>query len=304
MSALRIVSLVSVLLVSVLFIAAGDPRPVLSQGVGVPITGYAWSDTIGWLDLNCSNSNTCADNNFGLAIATDGTLSGYAWSENIGWISANTADVAGCPSSPCAPKISGTAATGWLSALAADGEGWDGWISLSGSGYGPVISSGDFSGYSWGSDVVGWVDWSYAHTTYTSCTAHYYCSDNNLRHADAYCADTFVQTCSYQCSVNGCITPPAPAFNTGTETTGHLQIKPALVRSGSTVKVYWDVSNVTACTVDGNGDHWTGASSGASGNTSLPVSQRTTYTLSCTGLDGSVINETATVNVSPVYQEL
>lgn len=41
--------------------------------------------------------------------------------------------------------------------------GWDGWIKLSsdpsdsGSSYGVTISSNNFSGYAWGSDVVGWV---------------------------------------------------------------------------------------------------------------------------------------------------
>lgn len=40
--------------------------------------------------------------------------------------------------------------------------GWDGWISLSGSspGYGPTKSGSIFSGYAWGSDVLGWLDFS------------------------------------------------------------------------------------------------------------------------------------------------
>jgi len=41
--------------------------------------------------------------------------------------------------------------------------GWDGWISLSGTGYGVTVnqSTGVFSGYAWGgSNVLGWIDFS------------------------------------------------------------------------------------------------------------------------------------------------
>ncbi len=71
--------------------------------------------------------------------------------------------------------------TGWVKALSADGNGWDGWISLAGDGatwngsscvgandylgtnrcnYGVKLNliTGDFEGYAWGSDVVGWID--------------------------------------------------------------------------------------------------------------------------------------------------
>ncbi|MEI6479170.1 MAG: hypothetical protein WCO18_02650, partial [bacterium] len=38
-------------------------------------------------------------------------------------------------------------------------DGWDGWISLSGSNYGVTYASttGYFSGFAWGSDVLGWI---------------------------------------------------------------------------------------------------------------------------------------------------
>lgn len=50
------------------------------------LTGYAYSETTGWISLNCSNTNSCADNNYAVKNTSDGVLSGYAWSENAGWI--------------------------------------------------------------------------------------------------------------------------------------------------------------------------------------------------------------------------
>ena len=56
-------------------------------------TGYAWSDTIGSIDLSCENSGVCGSLPFGLSIDESGNISGYAWSDNVGWISANAADL-------------------------------------------------------------------------------------------------------------------------------------------------------------------------------------------------------------------
>lgn len=40
--------------------------------------------------------------------------------------------------------------------------GWDGWISMSGTGYGVTldITTGEFSGYAWGGSILGWIDFS------------------------------------------------------------------------------------------------------------------------------------------------
>ncbi|MES3032331.1 MAG: hypothetical protein V4699_03780, partial [Patescibacteria group bacterium] len=52
--------------------------------------------------------------------------------------------------------ISGTSVVGWAKAIS-NGGGWDGWISLAGTGYGVTLPSTSFSGYAWGGDVVGWM---------------------------------------------------------------------------------------------------------------------------------------------------
>lgn len=50
------------------------------------LSGYAWSETTGWISLNCSNTSSCATVDYKVANNGEGTLSGYAYGENIGWI--------------------------------------------------------------------------------------------------------------------------------------------------------------------------------------------------------------------------
>jgi len=290
-----------------------------AQGQSGAITGYAWSDTIGWISLNGSG--------YGLLIDTDGKLSGYAWSDNVGWVSANESELAGCPQNPCRAKLQESNLNGWLKALAGGSSqsgGWEGWISLSGSSpnYGVTKNpDGTFTGYAWGSDVVGWVDFSFAQTNYAICapSTAYTCTgaDNNTirrTDTDAYCEDTITDgpTCISPefCSVGAatCLYDPigfVPSSGGGAnDFTGHLEVRPSLVPRGATTKVYWNVENVESCTVEGtNGQSWTGASSASGGEVTGAINQRTTFTLSCTGGGETSITESASVNIVPVFQE-
>jgi hypothetical protein len=144
-----------------LFALVGIPQLTRSQTAAGPIGGYAWSDTIGWIDLNCENLGDCTPA-FGLSVDDDGNITGLAWSDNIGWVSARPSDLAGCPQSPCSARITSTGLEGWLRATSgntAQSGGWDGFISLSGPDYGVTgtIATG-FSGFGWGSIVVGWTE--------------------------------------------------------------------------------------------------------------------------------------------------
>lgn len=138
----------------------------VSAGSQHNLSGYAWSDNIGWLSFNCTNDGGSCAPDYGVNVDTStGVFSGYAWSDNIGWVSFNSADMTGCPSSPCAPTIDTTTGvvTGWAKVLSAGG-GWDGWIKLSGtsnddSTYGASFLGANASGYSWGDVVVGWLSW-------------------------------------------------------------------------------------------------------------------------------------------------
>ena len=129
--------------------------PEVQAGSEHNLSGWAWSENIGWISFNSTNQGGGA--NYGVTVDSGGNLSGYAWSENIGWIDFN--ENTGCPSSPCRPKLNRSSGqvSGWVKALAAGGSGWDGWIRLRGSNYGVGVNGCDWDGYAWGSDVVGWI---------------------------------------------------------------------------------------------------------------------------------------------------
>jgi hypothetical protein len=134
-----------------------------SAGSQHNLSGYAWSDNIGWISLNCTSASTCGTVDYGVnADTVTGNMSGYAWSDNVGWISFN--ETVGCPEGGCTtqPKVDTETGvvTGWAKVLSA-ADGWDGWIKLGGAWAESAVFSGTTaSGYSWGSDVVGWISWS------------------------------------------------------------------------------------------------------------------------------------------------
>lgn len=332
-TSIRIVSLgvVGVFVVALLgFVFLYHPKNAFSQAT-TPITGWAWSDGIGWISMNCSNTSSCGTVNYGMTIDASGNIAGYAWSDNIGWISANSSDLTGCPSAPCTATVNATTGvfSGWFRAINGSGAQagtTDGFISLKGSSpaYGPIDSNtGTVSGYAWGNTTIGWIDFSKVTTSFLACARNTtYCQDTNtLRYVDNSCVyhDT---TCPYAAYGYGCISgactnPPQPIKDTvgpgsgsggGTALASAIVVKPGLIHSGSTVHVIWSVTNVngSTCVVSGtNGDRWTGmASSSATGMTSSAITGPTTYTLTCTGLVPSIsFSATATVTFAPDFRE-
>ena len=88
-------------------------------------------------------------------------VSGWAWSENIGWISLNRSDTGNPPETPFNGETGPIAQynkdtnkiTGWMRVLA-NGGGWDGWIKF----YDATIDTNDdWHGWAWSDMVVGWV---------------------------------------------------------------------------------------------------------------------------------------------------
>lgn len=329
----RTVFFLLVILSSVAALGLASPH-ALSQG-SQPIFGYAWSDTIGWIDLNCANSGVCASNPFALSVDSSGAVTGDAWSENVGWVSANATDLAGCPSAPCSATLSSSYFAGWLKALSgssAQSGGWDGFINLSGPNYGVTQTGSAFSGFAWGDMVVGWVDFSLA-SSVLKCAPTLSCVGNSIHNscsgqdvpcpptelcvagACIQCMPTFScvgnavhNSCSGKdvpcpptefCVAGACIPPnppPSPVVS--------IRLSPTLVRSGGMTQVIWSTTNVASCSVSENNpsinDSWTGLSDN---QTSSPINHQTIYKLSCTGTDGSTITSTATVNIIPVFQE-
>ena len=77
------------------------PTTIVRAATGDNISGYAWSDNIGWVSFNDTSDGSTAS--YGVTVddistsPTYGDFSGYAWSDNIGWISFNRADTGNPP---------------------------------------------------------------------------------------------------------------------------------------------------------------------------------------------------------------
>lgn len=115
------------------------------------VFGYAWSENIGWIKFSGAD--------YGVTINSNGSFSGYAWSENIGWISfAPAGPYPALPSYSAKVDVNTGAVSGWARALVY-GDGWDGWIKMSGdwdNGVSINTGNGEFSGYAWSDTVIGW----------------------------------------------------------------------------------------------------------------------------------------------------
>jgi|GEM_PF-2551138 len=120
---------------------------------GGTLTGYAWSDNIGWISFSGIAANSTP---YGVTVANDGTLSGYAWSDSIGWI--------GFGGNSCGTRatMANGALTGWAQASSSNAT-WDGCIKLADTAapaYGPSLNgSGELTGFSWGTDPIGWISY-------------------------------------------------------------------------------------------------------------------------------------------------
>jgi len=132
---------------------------------------------LGWISMNNITSGDVTS--YGVNIPTiDGNLSGYAWSENVGWIDFNPST--GCPSGACSARREGNTLKGWarimsLPQAGINAGGWDGWIRLGSEAGDPVAYgvnmdpiTGKLSGYGWNGEKLigdkyegfGWIDFS------------------------------------------------------------------------------------------------------------------------------------------------
>lgn len=173
------------LVLAVVSASHARPSPAGAEG-GPALSGFAWSENIGWISFNAGNDhdpsqpgtqNSPVD--YAVTVnAASGALSGFAWSPNIGWV--KFGGLSSFPSGGSGGNAvlrDGVRLEGWAracagtlsgncSAMASRSDGWDGWVSLAGTAadgadYGVSLNDRTFAGFAWGSDVVGWVDWSH-----------------------------------------------------------------------------------------------------------------------------------------------
>ena len=162
------IQLGAILVVAVAIQALQGPAlpPPTALAAAEELHGWAWSSNIGWVSFNCADTVAgCSGRDYKVQVdSVTGLLSGYVWSSNIGWIQFNP-DASGAPEAPMVSArvdlVTG-AFSGWARALSynvANGD-WDGWIKMSDSAgsYGVSVSGSQLSGFAWGGDVVGWLN--------------------------------------------------------------------------------------------------------------------------------------------------
>lgn len=326
------------LLVSYYVIVLQDGTKEARADSSNTLSGYAWSNNIGWISFSGSN--------YGITVDTNGKLSGYAWSDNIGWISANDSDLAGCPKTPCTAKLQSNNLKGWLKVLSGGSSqsgGWDGWISLSDNNpdYGPTLSNNIFSGYSWGSDVVGWISWSgsgygvttdmaptatlsaspstinlgqsstlsWSSTNATSCTGTGFTAGGSSGTRSTGTLNN-LGTSNYQVVCTGAGGSSAPAFASVDVVSPSVTISanPTRVQTGSNSQISWSASGVDSCTVVGPSNTLSSGSADASHNfsTGSPnsslITSQSIFKITC-NTNGVTTSKSVTVNVVAIFEE-
>ncbi|HTK04319.1 MAG TPA: hypothetical protein VL500_01950 [Candidatus Eisenbacteria bacterium] len=111
--------------------------PAAYAGSADNVTGWAWSGSIGWISMNCTNNASCGTVNFGVTIddkpgfGDRGDLKGYAWSETLGWICfgltcSGTTPEGGAPYAEYRANFNGKTDQfwGWAQVLSMGSEGW------------------------------------------------------------------------------------------------------------------------------------------------------------------------------------
>lgn len=160
-------------------------------GGGVPtftkLYGAAWSSNIGWISFNSCEvdlSEGAEDCPPGVSYSVQvnngtGLMTGAAWSPNVGWLQFGGLSVfpeGGGTEAANAKIVLSQGASfgkveGWARFLAGiddPADGWDGWVSMSGTNYPSPQSNGNggvtynselgkLLGVAWGGPVVGWI---------------------------------------------------------------------------------------------------------------------------------------------------
>lgn len=123
----------------------------------------------------------------------------------------------------------------------------------------------------------------------TVCEPSYSCSGNDIIYTSETCEVTTLASCEAPefCS-------PGSAVCLYVAPTGDLTASPRLVPSGGTTRISWSAADAESCTVSGNGDTWTGTSNTRE---SSPITQFTTYTLTCDDADADAVEDDFTDTV-------
>lgn len=309
-------STVTLALASVLMFGFATPAHAATHS----ISGWAWSSTIGWIDMNCADQGVCGSSNYAVTIDDKGNFGGRAWSPSIGWIKfGGLSSFPGAGSNAVVSTSSGLV-SGWIracsgtqtgdcSTMTSRTDGWDGWIELSGtnhtspnlSGTGGVTydkSTRIFRGYAWGGDA-GWI--SFAPTipgqpvppalnNYSIVCGDI--TDNCTGQSGG--SQTITGTCSASPTATALTTPTGPAYSSLIMQT----LGPgALTGYNGSVTYYWKSQGWTSAWRPGMGDPSSSNSSNSVQYSAVGTYDTGVYVVDSDGNWGSI--SCGSVNVSP-----
>ena len=290
------------------------------------LSGYGWSPNVGWVNFAPTNIPTNS-NTFGVTptqakfspapVGTTGEL--------IGWARA------------CGPA---TGSTGFCNGPSTQAvAGWDGWIALKGKvpAYGVTFTSTTntttgvtnytFSGYGWGDDIMGWIDFKGVTATSTKpptnpvlgCTDPAATNYNPLAtQDDGSCViPQPVLGCTNLNATNynplatqddgSCVYPPNTLDILYIDSTNSANTNqgPMIVPQNTTLQnISYTNSGASACfevttSLSGNAPQLTLSGSGGSlpGATAYTFTEDTTFQYGCTFPNGQVLTDTLIVNV-------
>ncbi len=69
----------------------------VANDINGTLSGWAWSDVVGWISFNCSNTVTCGTSDYKVTVSSSTSeFAGWAWSDVVGWISFNCSNTVTC----------------------------------------------------------------------------------------------------------------------------------------------------------------------------------------------------------------
>lgn len=265
---------------------------------------------------NCAAAPTCAISlnrstieNGTVQMTYSSTGASQFYIEGVGWVPA--AGTARVPNHEYNGYVNGPGGTATCST--SDNAGSGGCVpgrALACGGDGNLLDScGNITPCAFGCSAT-------TNACHTSCQSRRVCNTAATSVVNS-CDGNVIENCADNgkiCVDGVCIAPQMQfeAFEVTSEprfsATGHLQVRPSIVRPGQASTVFWKVAHARSCTVQGtNGDSWTGDFSGSSGMQTGIIQARTTYTLHCVARPGATpptLEEQQAVDIIPIFQEL
>jgi hypothetical protein len=331
---ISILAIIALVIVAIGIVTTSNPRPPVHAATTCPdgaqtcLSGWAWSSTIGWLSFNSSDSGA-GGGPYDVALSTSSPcsttaacLSGYAWSSNVGWVkfgglsSFPTSDTNATAANVTVNLNTGSV-TGWARACAGTApgdcssmtgrtDGWDGWISLSGtkhqtgditgnSGVTYNPQTGAFTGFAWGSTNVGWLSFNSSVPVIVTPPP---CTGSGCPPAGpSFSVDnTNIQLDSTD---NYTITTTVEIYQTGSDTTMQT-ITPSLSAAPSGYSA--SIVNPTACTLDATHSSCNETIT-VKATSPNPPTGSTSFVLMVTGTRSDNVPETGNLGVNVVVSQ-